>query len=201
MSLLENHDLLTINPFHVHVHEPCFLGCNPNFKLQVCNEVLWTLRKSSAKEIAKCFFNCLWELGFKLTDDGEKRVLKVIIPKVSKFQKTYASVQGKSAREERRSQWFTILVSPEEFSSLPWNELRSLRQESKRLAEENEQLRSDIEESARELYDQMEECQALQQQLTELKSTCNGKEQQAHRGRDYSDVSSRQQQRQRLQIK
>lgn len=154
----------------------------------MCNEVLWTLRKSSAKEIAKCFFNCLWELGFKLTDDGEKRVLKVIIPKVSKFQKTYASVQGKSAREERRSQWFTILVSPEEFSSLPWNELRSLRQESKRLAEENEQLRSDIEESARELYDQMEECQTLQQQLTELKSTCNGKEQQAHRGRDYSDM-------------
>lgn len=201
MSLLENDDLPTINPFHVHVREPCFLGCDPNFKLQVCNEVLWTLRKRSAKEIAKCFFNCLWELGFKLTDDGEKRVLKVIIPKVSKFQKTYASVQGKSAREERRSQWFTILVSPEEFSSLPWNELRSLRQESKRLAEENEQLRSDIEESARELYDQMEECQALQQQLTELKSTCNGKEQQAHRGRDYSDVSSRQQQRQRLQIK
>ena len=87
-----------------------------------------------------------------------------------------------------------------EFSSLPWNELRSLRQESKCLAEENEQLRVDIEESASELYEQMEECQTLQQQLTELKS--NGKEQQqAHRSRDYSDVSSRKQLRQRLQIK
>jgi len=32
-----------------------------------------------------------------------------------------------------------------------------LRQESKCLAEENEQLRLDIEESARELYDQMKE--------------------------------------------
>ena len=200
MSLLENDDLPTINPFHVHVREPCFLGCDPNFKLQVCNEVLWTLRKSSAKEIATCFFHCLWELGFRLTDDGEKRVLKIIVPKVTKFQKTYSGVQGKRARQERRSQWFTILVSPKEFSSFPWNELRSLRQESKRLAEENEQLRVDIEESERELYDQMEECQTLQQQLTELKS--NGKEQQqAHRGRDYSDVSSRQQQRQRLHIK
>ena len=66
--------------------------------------------------------------------------------------------------------------------------------------EENEQLRFDIEESANELYDQMEECQMLQQQLTELKS--NDKEQQqAHHGHHYSDVSSRQQQRQRLQIK
>ena len=46
----------------------------------------------------------------------------------------------------------------------------------------------------------MEECQTLQQQLTELNG--NGKEQQkAHHGRDYSDVPSRQQQRQRLQIK
>ena len=117
----------------------------------MCNEVLWTLRKRSAKEIATCFFNCLWELGFRLTDDGEKRVLKIIVPKVTKFQKTYSGVQGKRARQERRSQWFTILVSPNEFSSLPWNELRSLREESKRLAEENEQLRLDIEESAREL--------------------------------------------------
>ena len=66
MSLLENDDLPTINPFHVHVREPCFLESDPNFKLQVCNEVLWTLRKSSAKEIATCFFNCLWELGFRL---------------------------------------------------------------------------------------------------------------------------------------
>ena len=180
MSLLENDDLLTINPFHVHVHEPCFLGCNPNFKLQVCNEVLWTLRKSSAKEIAKCFLNCLWELGSRLTDDGKKRVLKIIVPKVTKFQKTYSGVQEKRARHERRSQWFAILVSPKEFSSLPWNELHSLQPESKRLMEENKQLRLDIEEGARELYDQVEECQALQQQLTELKS--NGKEQQAHCG-------------------
>ena len=200
MSFPEQDDLPTINALHVHVREPCFLGCDPNFKLQVCNEVLWTLRKSSAKEIATSFFSCLWELGFRLTDDGEKRVLKIIVPKVAKFQKTYSGVQEKRARQERRSQWFTILVSPQEFSSLPWNELRSLRQESKRLVEENEQLRLDIEESARELYDQMEECQTLQQKLVELKR--DGKEQQqAHRGRDYGDVSSRQQQRQRLQIK
>jgi len=77
MSLPEQDDLPTINALHVHVCEPCFLGCDPNFKLQVCNEVLWTLRKSSEKEIAISFFNCLWELGFRLTDDGEKRVLKV----------------------------------------------------------------------------------------------------------------------------
>ena len=112
MSLLENDDLPTINPFHVHVREPCFLGCDPNFKLQVCNEVLWTLRKRSAKEIATCFFNCLWELGFRLTDDSAKRVLKIIVPKVTKFQKTYSGVQGKRARQEKRSQWFTILVTP-----------------------------------------------------------------------------------------
>ena len=105
-------------------------------------------------------------LGFRLTDDGEKRVLKIIVPKVTKFQKTYPGVQGKRARQERRSQWFTIFFSPKEFSSLTWNELSSLRQESKRLAEENEQLRLDIKESARELYDQMEECHTLQQQLT-----------------------------------
>ena len=60
------------------------------------------------------------------------------------------------SRKESSSQWFTILVSPKEFSSLPWNELSSLPQESKRPADENEQLRLDIEESARELYDQME---------------------------------------------
>jgi len=78
--------------------------------------------------------------------------------------------------------------------------MHSLWQESKRLEEENEQLRLEIEESARELYDQMEECQTLQQQLTELKR--NGNEhQQSHRGREYSDVSLRQQQRQRLQNK
>ena len=199
MSLLEQNDLQTINPLYVHVREPCFMGCDPNFKLQVCNEVLWTLRKRSAKEIAICSFNCLWELGFRLTDEGEKRVLKIIVPKVTKFQKSYSGVQGKRARQERRGQWFTILVSPQEFSSFPWNELRSLRQESKRLAEENDQLRLDIEESARELYDQMEECQSLQQELSELRK--NDKEQQAYRGRHYSDVSSRQQQRQRLQIK
>ena len=34
MSLLENDDLPTINPFHVHVREPCFLESDPNFKLQ-----------------------------------------------------------------------------------------------------------------------------------------------------------------------
>ena len=151
MSFLEKDDLPTINPLHVDVHEPFFLGCDPNFKLQVCNEALWTLKKISAKEIAICFFNCLSELGFRLTDDSEKCVLKIIVPKVTKFQKTYSGIQGKRARQERRSQWFTILVSPKEFSSLPWNELSSLRQESKRLAEENEQLCLDIEESAREL--------------------------------------------------
>ena len=102
MSLLEQDDPPTINVLHVHVREPCFLGCDPNFKLQVCNEVLWTLRKSSAKEIAITFLNCLWELGFTLTDDTEKRVLKIIVPKVSKFQKTYSGVQGKKARQERR---------------------------------------------------------------------------------------------------
>lgn len=199
MSLLEQDDHPRINPLHVHVCEPCFLGCDPNFKLQVCNEVLWTLRKSSAKEIAICFFNCLWELGFRLSDDGEKSVDNYR-SKIAKFQKSYSAVQGKIARQEKRGQWFTVLVSPEEFVSFPWNELRSLREESKRLTEENEQLRLDIEESARELYEQMEECQTVQEQLSELKS--NGKEhQQAYRGRHYSDVSSRQQQRQRLQIK
>ena len=34
MSLLEQDDLPTINALHVHVREPCFLGCDPNFKLQ-----------------------------------------------------------------------------------------------------------------------------------------------------------------------
>ena len=131
------------------------MGCDPHFKLQVCNEVLWTLRKSSAKEIAICFCNCLWELGFWLTDDGEKRVLKIVIPKVMKFQKSYSGVQGKRARQERRGQWFTILVSPQEFSSFPQNELHSLQQESKCLAKENDQRRLDIEERARELYDQI----------------------------------------------
>jgi len=133
-------------------------------------------------------------------EDGEKHGLKIIIPKVTKFQKTYSDVQGKRARQERRSQWFTILVSPQEFSSLPWNELHSLRQESKCLAEENKQLRLKIKESARELCDQMEEYQTLQQQLTELKRNSN-EQQQAHRGREYSDVTLRQQQRQQLQIK
>ena len=91
-----------------------------------------------------------------------------------------------------------MLVSPREFSSLPWNELHSLQQESKHLAEENEQLCFDIKCQAVIRLD--EECQTLQEQLTELKS--NGKEQQqAHCGHDYSDVSSRQQQSQRLQIK
>ena len=99
MSLLEQDDLPKINALHVHVREPCFLGCDPNFKLQVCNEVLRTLRKISAKEIAASFFNCLWELGFRLTEDGEKRVLKIMVPKVTKFQKTYSGVQGKRARQ------------------------------------------------------------------------------------------------------
>ena len=101
MSILKQDDLPTINPLHVHVCEPCFLGCNPNFKLQVCNKVLWTLRKSSLKEIAIRFFNCLWELGFRLTGDGEKQVLKIIVLKVTKFQKNYSGVQGKRARQER----------------------------------------------------------------------------------------------------
>ena len=183
MSLLENDDLPTINPFHVHVREPCFLGCDPNFKLQVCNEVLWTLRKSSAKEIATCSFNCLWELGFRLADDGEKRVLKSYRPKRHEVPENLLWRWRKRARQERRSQWFTILVSPNEFSSLPWNELRSLREESKRLTEENEQLSSLGYRGKCEGVVRSDE--TLQQQLTELKS--NGKEQQqAHRGRDYS---------------
>ena len=132
MSLMEQNDVPTMNPLYVHVREPCFIGCDPNFKLQVCNEVLWTLRKSSAKEIAICFFNCLWELGFRLTENGEKCVLKIIVPKVTKFQKSYSDIQGKRARHEIRGHWFTILVSPQEFSSFPWNKLCSLRQESKR---------------------------------------------------------------------
>ena len=103
-------------------------------------QVLLTLRKSSTKEIARCFFNSLWELGFTLSDDGEKRVLKSIVPKTTKFHKSYSGVQGKIARQERRGQWFTILVSPQEFSGFPWDELHSLREESKRPVEENEQL-------------------------------------------------------------
>jgi len=43
MSLLEQDDLPTIIPFYVHVCEPCLLECDINFKLQMCNEVLWTL--------------------------------------------------------------------------------------------------------------------------------------------------------------
>ena len=164
MSLLKQNDLPTINPLYEHVRELCFMGCDPISKLQVCNKVEWTLRKSSAKEIAKCLFNCLWELGFRLTDDGEKQVLKIIIMKVTKFQKSYGGVQGKRTRQER-GQWFKILVSSQEFSRFPWNKLCSLREESNCLAEENDQLRLDIEESARELNDQMEECQALQQQV------------------------------------
>ena len=202
MSLSEEEDdLPRINPLHVHVCEPCFLGCDPNFKLQVCNEVLWTLRKYSTKEITRCFFNCLWELGFTLSDDGKKRVLKILVSKVTKFHNNYSGVQGKIARQERRGQWFTILVSPHEFNSFPWNELHSLREERKRLAEENEQLRLDIEESARELYEEMKEVQTLQQRLSELESNHSKEHEQANRGRHYSDVTARQQQRHRLQIK
>ena len=42
------------------------------------------------QKIATSFFNFLWVLGFqRLTDDCEKRVLKIIVPKVTKFQKTF----------------------------------------------------------------------------------------------------------------
>ena len=119
MCLLENDDLPTINPFHVHVREPCFLGCDPNFKLQVSNEVLWTLRKSSAKEIATCFFHCLWELGFRLTDDGEKRVLKIIVPKVTKFKKTYSGVQGKELDKKGGASGLQYLLAPKNSVASP----------------------------------------------------------------------------------
>ena len=102
MPPLEQDDLPRINPFYVHVCEPCLLGCDPNFKLQMCNEVLWTLRKSSAKEIAVCFFRCLWELGFTVSDDGEKRVLKIIVPKVAKFVKSHSAVQDKVVQQGKK---------------------------------------------------------------------------------------------------
>ena len=102
MTLLEQDDLPRISPFMSTNANLAFWDAIQILSSRCAMKFCWFWGQALQKELAVCFLNCLWELGFTLSDDGEKRVLKIIVPKVAKFQKSYSAVQGKVARQEKK---------------------------------------------------------------------------------------------------
>ena len=164
-------------PLLLHMVAPFVNGNDPNFSLQINGKMLWEWRKleGNLKKLFVVFQANLRPNGYKLEESAFDRISVLLSTKTATFvNKIKAERNGKMRERKKAETWLKLCLYSNEIRQSPYDIYGEMNEKRK---EQN----ATIDEQAAKLYEEM---------------TQNHQ----HKGKHFSDVSSRQQRRHLLQI-
>ena len=176
-----------VNPFLFHVQPPLINGLDLNFYVQICWETLWVRRGLTCDKVRlfDSFKDSLKMLGYDVKDECKTRVVPVLITRIHWMLRQTAKIKNaKRRRMTREEKWCTITITEGEICESPGDIVAQRKQQEKELEEENERLRSQLNDKVAHLYEEM-----ARAKLAESTNLSN-------HGKQFHEVGARQQKRQ-----
>ena len=175
-----------VNPFLFYVQPPLINGLDLNFYVQICWETLWVWRGLTCDKVRlfSSFKDSLKILGYDVKDESKTRVVPVLITRIHWMLRQTAKIKNsKRRRLTREEKWCTITITEDEICESPGGIVARRKQREKDV-EENEKLRSQLNDKAANLYEEM-----ARTRLAESTHLSN-------HGKPFHEVGARQQKRQ-----
>ena len=172
-----------VQPLLVHVVPPFVDGKDENYCLQINGNVLWEWRilEGNSKKLFAVLQKNLQPNGYSLEKSAFDRVSLLLNTKTRTFvNKIKEERNGKRRRTKKAETWLKLSIYPEEISQSPYDIFAEMRNEHEILEESFHHLNATVEEKAAKLYEQMRDARTGSYR---------------HKGRPFSDVSNKQQQR------
>ena len=177
-----------VNPFLFHVQPPLVNGLDPNFYVQICLETLWKWRGLTAgaqkEQLFAAFNSAMRMLGYGVKEESQCRIVQVLKTRINwMLRQTEKISNSRRRRLKREEKWSTITVQEDEICQSPGDIVAQRRVREKELEKENELLRSQLNEKAAKLYEEMARARQPPSSLV-------------NRGKNFHEVGERQQKRQ-----
>ena len=179
--------LTPINPLLIRVREPSQFLHSQNFFVEIAGQELYKWSKVEGRHpfLFEALQESLRQVGYGLDESGKTRIQNFLNTKIHRFSKWVLAVKNWKSREERKNKWLEIELLEREIIKTP----RDVVIENKILQECNGEILA-------ELYATMEEAALLKERcaLSEKSDSVT------HHGKDFHEVSRKQQQRNMSQI-
>ena len=168
-----------------------------DFKIEISAEAFWTWRSlPSNKALFDSLNDSLHPLGYQISYSGNlERQLRTMLHRILKQVKT---MNTKKRKSYIASKWFSVTVTGEEMSTIPFEVIQEKQDEINALEKEKVELNQKLEEKSETVLKLL--CQGLEndQKITELSKATNVC---INRGKTIDKVHERQQRRKLTEVR